>query len=121
MRALYIEDDEVQSRSGARAVRHLDGQLTWVTTGADALAAVQRNTYDIVLCDLGLPDIDGLELVRQLRYKMPTVPIVVLTGYSFPGQREACLQAGCTEYVIKPVELQELEATLRRHTFPAVP
>jgi len=121
LRTLYIEDDVVQSRSGSRAVRHLNGQLTWVTTGAEALDAAQHNSFDIVLCDLGLPDIDGLELVRQLRYKMPTVPIVVLTGYSFPGQREACLQAGCTEYVIKPVEIEELEATLRRHTSPSTP
>jgi len=112
---LYIEDSSIQSRSGARAVRHIGGEYLLVTTGAAALEAANTRTFNLILCDLVLPDMDGIDLIQQLRYKFPTIPIIVITAFNLPGQRETCLQAGATDFVMKPVDTSELEELLRKY------
>ncbi|MET7458114.1 response regulator transcription factor [Streptomyces sp. NPDC005574] len=101
---------------------HLDTGLrgngyapTWNRTGASALAEAERTSYDVLLLDLSLPDIDGLDVVRTLRARHPNLLIVVLTAR--PGGIDVIsgLDAGADDYLIKPVNLTALLARLRAH------
>ncbi|MHB8629939.1 MAG: response regulator [Aggregatilineales bacterium] len=115
LKVLYVEDNPIQARTGARAVRHVGGEITVVDTGEAALALLRTTVFDVILSDLMLPDINGLQLIPCIRVQLPHVPIIVLTGCALHGEREACLAAGGTDYLIKPIDIVELEKLLRKH------
>lgn len=79
-------------------------------TGAEALQRLENETYDAVLLDLGLPDMLGLDLARQLRMRpdLSHMTIVAVTGCLMPGDREAALDAGCDAFVAKPIDTHAL-------------
>jgi two-component system, cell cycle response regulator DivK len=60
---------------------------------------------DLILMDVQLPGVDGLELTRQIKAAEPSIPIIAYTSYAMPGDRERCLESGCDEYISKPVDL----------------
>lgn len=84
IRVLYVEDSAIQARSGARAVRHIGGELVLAATGAAALEAAQSQTFDVIVFDLGLPDMNGFEVFQHLRRQFPTIPLLLVTGFSPP-------------------------------------
>ena len=88
--------------------------LDCALTGHEALRAVGKNTYDLVILDLGLPDVDGLDLVRQLKLNLssPHTPIVVLTASTEASYKLRGFDLGITDYVTKPIELSELRARI---------
>ena len=83
-------------------------------TGLDALAAIRRRRPDLILLDMHLPDIDGLELLRHLKTGADTIdiPVVIVSADALPTQVEAALQAGALRYLTKPVSVAELLATI---------
>ncbi len=114
-RLLLVEDDP---GIGAGLVRALSSQAyrtTWCRTAAEALAH-PLDTVDLVLLDLGLPDLDGLELCRRLRREAPAVPILMLTARGSETDVVVGLDAGADDYLVKPFRLAELLARLRAHT-----
>ncbi len=114
MNVLYIEDTAEAIRLVARVVRHMNGTVTIAETGAAGLQYLEvAPNYDVVLCDLGLPDFDGVDLVQQLHTKFPQLLIVAVTGYAMHTERSACFEAGCTAYLAKPFQPHELEHLLR--------
>jgi two-component system KDP operon response regulator KdpE len=110
---VVLIEDEPQIRRFLRAT--LSGEayrLFEVTTGADALVEVAQRQPDVVVLDLGLPDMDGLDVLRRLR-EWSTVPIIVLSARGQERDKVAALDAGADDYVSKPFSAGELLARLR--------
>ena len=115
LKVLYIEDNPIQVRSGSRTLRRIGANMVIVDTGASALKTIETQTFDLILFDLRLPDMDGFELLDYLHHKIPEAAILVLTGFGPPGLREKCLQSGAADVLIKPVDPNDLEAALRKY------
>lgn len=119
MRILLVEDDDrVAAALRTSLVRH-GFEVTRAATGEEAFAEVrQRSRPDLVLLDMGLPDVDGIEVCRQLRAGND-LPIIIVTARGEEGARVAGLRAGADDYVVKPFSISELvariEAVLRRY------
>ncbi len=110
---LIVEDDE---RIGSTLLRALQGNgydASRCTRGADALGALQTTRVDLVLLDLGLPDMDGVDVCRKIRDIDSSVPIVMLTARSDELDVVVGLDAGAIDYVSKPFKLAELMARIR--------
>jgi two-component system KDP operon response regulator KdpE len=86
--------------------------VTTAATGREALAEARRRPPDAVILDLGLPDVDGIEVIRELR-GWSRAPVIVLSGRTGPGDKIAALDAGADDYVTKPFSMEELLARLR--------
>jgi len=113
MRVLLAEDDAM---IGAAVRDRLRGQgfaVDWVRDGRAADAALTGDVYDLLLLDLGLPGREGLAVLKALRGRGSTLPVVILTARDAVDDRVAGLDAGADDYVVKPFDLKELEARLR--------
>jgi two-component system response regulator QseB len=113
MRLLLAEDDAM---IGAAVRDRLRGQgfaVDWVRDGRAADAALTGDVYDLLLLDLGLPGREGLAVLKGLRGRGSTLPVVILTARDAVDDRVAGLDAGADDYVVKPFDLKELEARLR--------
>lgn len=113
MRLLLIEDNP---RLAGLIRDGLQGQgfaVDWCGTIAGAEAALQVNAYDLVLLDLGLPDGDGLELLRSIRRHKDATPILILTARGGLDDRVSGLDAGADDYLVKPFQIPELAARCR--------
>jgi len=116
MRILLAEDDSLLG-DGVRAGLAQEGYaVDWVSDGGAALAALQAERYDLVLLDLGLPSLSGLEVLRSLRGRGSTVPVLILTARDRVADRVAGLDAGADDYLVKPFDLDELAARIRALT-----
>ena len=113
MRILLVEDDGLLGdglRTGLRGDGHA---VDWVTGCGAATAALATEPFDLVVLDLGLPDGDGLDLLRRLRREGRELPVLVLTARDTVDDRVRGLDGGADDYVVKPVDLDELGARLR--------
>ncbi|MCY1210607.1 Transcriptional regulatory protein QseB [compost metagenome] len=113
MRLLLVEDDNALG-SGVRAGLRRDGYtIDWLTDGASALHALQTEEFDLAILDLGLPRLDGLQVLQQLRAGGSILPVLVLTARDALDDRILGLDAGADDYLVKPFDLNELKARLR--------
>ncbi len=111
---LLVEDDDV-SRSLVSRVLTQDGHaVTAVANGLEAVEAAGRSAFDLILMDLQMPRMDGLEATRQIRLRESQTgghtPIVAMTAHAMKGDRERCLAAGMDGYIAKPIDMEELRA-----------
>jgi signal transduction histidine kinase/CheY-like chemotaxis protein/HPt (histidine-containing phosphotransfer) domain-containing protein len=113
-RVLIAEDNAPNVRLVERMLGRLGIDTVAVGTGAGAVAAVRESVFDLVLMDLHMPEMDGLEATRLIRRSGRDIPIVALTANAQGSDRQACLAAGMSDYLAKPVKLADLEAALRR-------
>ena len=95
----------------------VDNTLAIYATGEEALSAIPGNVPDIIFMDVRLPGITGLDVTRQLRTQetLKSLPIIALTAYAMPADRQAALEAGCNDFLAKPVRYQAVEDVIRRH------
>jgi len=125
MRLLLVEDDRMIGDSLRGALRLEGHAVDWVRDAAAAEGTLASERFDLVLLDLGLPKGDGLGVLRGLRARGDTTPVIVLTARDGVGDRVAGLDAGADDYLVKPFELDELNAriraVLRRHEGRAQP
>lgn len=112
---LVIEDDESIGHGLVGALESQGYRAQWVTTAADAAAAIAQSQPELVLLDLGLPDLDGIELCRRMRADDAALPIVILTARHEEIDIVLGLDAGADDYVTKPFRLAELLARVRAH------
>jgi two-component system response regulator QseB len=113
MRLLLVEDDNALG-AGVRAGLRQEGYtIDWLTDGASALHALQNEAFDLAILDLGLPRLDGVQVLQQLRSGGATLPVLVLTARDALEDRVIGLDAGADDYLVKPFDLNELKARLR--------
>ncbi len=113
MRLLYIEDNERLAQNTAASLQRNYFVVDCVTNGADAMHAARSYGYDAIVLDLGLPDIDGMALLEQLRAERPDTPVVICTARDTLEDRLAGLNGGSDDYLVKPFAAEELVARLR--------
>lgn len=113
MRVLLVEDDRMIGEALLQALRQQHYAADWVRDGAMADAALQAESYDLVLLDLGLPKRDGLAVLRTLRAGGARMPVLVITARDAVADRIAGLDAGPDDYVLKPFDTEELLARVR--------
>lgn len=109
-RVLLVEDNEMNRDMLSRRLRKKGFDVDMAVDGAEGVEMARRGTYDIVLMDMSLPVIDGWEATRQLRAAPETqaVPVIALTAHAMSGDRDRAMEAGCSDYDTKPVEIERL-------------
>ncbi|AVB21277.1 MULTISPECIES: response regulator [Pseudomonas syringae group] len=113
MRLLLVEDDRAIGQ-GIRVALNTEGYtLDWLEDGLSALHALRSEPFDLLLLDLGLPRMDGFDLLRQLRAEELALPVLILTARDGTADRIAGLDAGADDYLIKPFDVDELKARVR--------
>jgi len=113
MRILLVEDDLMIGEPLLDILRAEGYAVDWVRDGELADAALQSQSYDLALLDLGLPKRDGMAVLRALRGRKQRLPVLIATARDAVEQRIAGLDAGADDYVLKPFELDELLARIR--------
>lgn len=125
MRILIIEDDAAIADAIGAALTGAGHAVDRLANGRLADAALRDHPYDLVVLDLGLPDVDGIELLRRLRSRADAVPVLVATAREELEERVRALDLGADDYLVKPFALREFEARaralLRRRTSQGVP
>ena len=116
MRILIAEDDPVLADGLLRTLRKVGYAVDAVGSGSEADAALADHEFDLVILDLGLPKLHGLEVLRKMRVRGTTTPVLILTAADSVEQRVKGLDLGADDYMAKPFALQELEARVRALT-----
>nr|WP_272881642.1 response regulator [Fundidesulfovibrio soli] len=116
-RVLVVEDESMNRLTAVRFLQHLGFESVGVSDGQQALDILTRSRFDVVLMDIQMPEMDGLEATRRLRAGGTInrdVPVVALTAHAMSGDRDRFLAAGMDEYLTKPMEMQALREVLTR-------
>jgi two-component system, OmpR family, response regulator len=113
LRILLAEDDELLADAVKRALTQSAHSVDVVNRGGDADNALSTTEYDLVLLDVGIPQMDGLEVLRRLRARRSIVPVLIMTVREALDDRVAGLDLGADDYLTKPFHLSELEARVR--------
>jgi two-component system, OmpR family, response regulator len=113
MRILIVEDDPVLADGLTRSLRATDYAVDCLSDGNEADHVLAAQHYDLVILDLGLPKLDGFEVLRRLRRRSSRVPVLVLTARDALDDRVKGLDLGADDYLTKPFDLPELEARVR--------
>jgi len=114
---LVVEDNRDNMTLIVDVLSSLDYEVVQALDGEQGLVMAQQNKPNLILMDLSLPRMDGWTATRELR-KLPdfqSLPIIALTAHAMVGDREKALQAGCTDYISKPINLQELARKLKEY------
>ena len=114
---LIVEDDISSSELLKIALKNICNSLLIANTGEEAMQIIKSQSIDLVLMDIQLPLIDGLELTNIIRntYNLKTLPIIATTAFAMKGDRERFLNAGCTDYIAKPIDLDYLFSVIRKY------
>jgi len=114
---LLAEDNLINQKLAVSLIQKMGHKVSIAQNGRLALEAIERETFDIILMDVQMPEMDGLEATQAIREReslvgRPRIPIIAMTAYAMEGDRERCLEAGMDGYVSKPVNAQELFETI---------
>ena len=113
MRVLVVEDDELLGDALQAGLRQSGFAVDWLRDGASADAALETEEFSVIVLDVGLPRLSGLQLLRRLRDRGDSTPVLLLTARDELDDRVRGLDSGADDYVVKPVALPELAARLR--------
>jgi two-component system OmpR family response regulator len=113
MRVLIVEDDPVLADGLTRSLRQAKYAVDCVNDGSEADHVLATQSYDLVILDLGLPKLDGFDVLRRLRHRGAKVPVLMLTARDSLQDRVRGLDLGADDYLVKPFDLPELEARVR--------
>lgn len=113
MRILLVEDDRMIGEGLQKALRQSGFSVNWIEDGALADDALRDEAYELAILDLGLPHKSGLEILKNLRGRQSTIPVLVLTARDAVSDKVKGLDLGADDYMLKPFALEELEARIR--------
>jgi CheY-like chemotaxis protein len=114
MWVLYIEDKATNVHVMRKIARAADCELIMAASGQEGLASLAEKP-DLILTDVGLPDMAGTDLIRQIRQKLPDTPVIAVTAHVLPVDQEECMAAGCTAYVGKPFRFADMVGLLGQY------
>ncbi len=114
LKILVVEDNQVNQKLALRILQQMGYRADIASNGLEAVESVERQTYDVILMDVQMPEMDGLEATRQILARWPAnhPRIIGLTANALEGDREACLAAGMDDYISKPIRVHELVEAL---------
>jgi len=113
---LIVEDDEGSYLLLKSILQDYNTQLTWVKNAEECYNAVEKQVaFDLILMDIRLPGIDGYEISREIRNKGLKIPIIAQTAYAMPDDKLKCREAGCDDFITKPIKEEELLSMLTAH------
>jgi two-component system, sensor histidine kinase and response regulator len=117
-RILVAEDNPVNQAVARRLLRKRGHTVTIVDNGREALAALEKETFDLVLMDVQMPEMDGFAVAREIRKAeqggQDHLPVIAMTAHAMKGDREECLAAGMDDYIAKPINREELRQVIER-------
>lgn len=113
MRLLLVEDDELLGDAVKTGLMQLGYDIDWVKDGEAALFALKLGFFELIILDLGLPKLPGLELLQKIRYKGDSTPVIILTARQSVEDCIKGLNCGADDYLVKPFDLNELNARIR--------
>lgn len=113
MRVLIVEDDAHLADSLVTSLQQVGYGVDWAKNGEEADYVLSRQDYDLTVLDLGLPKLDGFQVLKRLRERKPQSPVLILTARDALDDRVRGLDLGADDYMTKPFELPELEARIR--------
>ena len=113
MRVLLVEDDTMLGSAVSQALRDASYAVDWLQDGCTASTALTEHNFEMILLDLGLPQRDGLSVLRALRSQADTTPVLIITARDAVEQRIEGLDAGADDYLVKPFAVGELLARMR--------
>ena len=113
MRILITEDDSALAEALQFSLTQSGHAVDWVPNGAAADEALKDGVFGLLILDLGLPKLDGFEVLRRLRRRNTTVPVLILSGREKPEEKVLGLDLGADDYLVKPFSLNELQARVR--------
>jgi len=117
LRILLAEDNAVNQKVMQKMLSKLGHRSDVATNGLEVLEALEKHSYDVVLMDVQMPEMDGLETAKRIRQRWKKGPgIVAITAFALQGDRERCLLAGMDDYISKPVKLENLQEVLRHYS-----
>jgi len=123
LRILLAEDNVTSQKVAIQMLKRMGYKADVVANGIEALQALERQPYDLVLMDLKMPEMDGLEATLIIRQRWPDngPKIVAVTAYALQGDREKCIEAGMDDYISKPIKVSELAEVLRKYQTTEIP
>jgi two-component system response regulator QseB len=113
VRLLLVEDDEQLGRGIRKALMRDGDHVDWLTDGAQALAAIRSDNFELIILDLQLPGKDGIAVLKTMRKESINTPVLIMTARDTVDERVLGLDSGADDYVVKPVELRELRSRIR--------
>lgn len=120
MEILLVEDNVLNQKVVTFNLRKQNYNVTTASNGTEAISKIKNNTFDLVLMDIMLPEMDGFEITAEIRKHEnkagieKQVPIIALTANTLDNDRDKCIQAGMNEYLAKPFTAQELVAVIQK-------
>ena len=115
LRILLAEDNTVNQKVALQMLKRLGYKADVAANGLEVLQALEREAYDLILMDVQMPEMDGIDAAQKIRIKWPNGPkIIAITAYALDGDRERCLHAGMDDYISKPIQLDELRMVLEK-------
>jgi len=120
LQILLAEDNVINQKVAVSLIRKWGHHITVVNNGIEAIAALKSKKFDLVLMDVQMPEMDGLEATRQIRGSVSSeidtqIPIVAMTAHAMKGDRERCIEAGMDNYISKPLDVDELFHTIEKY------
>ena len=124
LKILVVEDNRINRLMAARMLGKLGHLTETACDGGEALELLKKRTFDAVFMDIQMPGMDGLEATNIIRNSLPDssldphIPVIAMTAHAMVGDREEFIEGGMTDYIAKPIELDEIETVLAQ-LFPA--
>ena len=116
LRILLAEDNQVNQKLALRILEQMGYRADVASNGLEAVESIERQIYDVILMDVQMPEMDGLDATREIRnWQLLHNPhIIAMTANAMEGDRELCLAAGMDDYISKPIRVDELIGALQR-------
>lgn len=113
MKILLVEDDELLGEAVVEGLRHFGHAVNWLQEGRSVVSVLQSEEYDLLVLDLGLPDVDGMDVLAKIRKNSLTTPVLILTARDQVEDKLSGFSSGADDYLVKPFDMRELEARAR--------